>query len=140
MMSGSERTVITLAHAPQAAVCEEIDVSIVTPSGGSLTWRLQPLLTEWLQQLPPELSRNVDAGSAATAATAATDWRVVFQAALDGLYGVSVWGQKISLNYIIKSGDRLEFCRPLRVDPMTARRERFQQQGRRKAGLFERKK
>jgi hypothetical protein len=135
MMSGSERSnVITLAHAPQAAVCEEIDVSIVTPSEGSLTWRLLPLLTEWLQQLPPELSRNVGAGSSST------DWRVVFQATLDGFYGVSVWGQKISLNYIIKSGDRLEFCRPLRVDPMTARRERFQQQGRRKAGLFERKK
>jgi hypothetical protein len=135
MMSGSERsTVITLAHAPQAAVCEEIDLSISKAPGDVLNWRLQPLLREWLQQLPPELSKVADTGFTYT------DWRVVFQATLDGLYGVSVWGQKISLNYIIKSDDRLEFCRPLRVDPMTARRERFQQQGRRKAGLFERKK
>jgi hypothetical protein len=134
MMSESGRTVITLAHAPQAAVCEEIDLSISKAPGDGLNWRLQPLLTEWVQQLPPELSRAAEAGSLST------DWRIVFQATLDGFYGVSVWGQKISLSHIIKSGDRLEFCRPLRVDPMTARRERFQQQGRRKAGLFERKK
>lgn len=38
--------------------------------------------------------------------------------------------------YTLQDGDRLELYRPLRVDPMTARRERFQSQGARSAGLF----
>ncbi len=32
--------------------------------------------------------------------------------------------------------DRIELCRPLKVDPKVARRERFQQQGAKGTGLF----
>jgi uncharacterized protein len=51
-------------------------------------------------------------------------------------YGVSIWGRSAALSDLLTSGDRLELCRPLRVDPKTARRERFQSQGARSAGLF----
>ncbi len=45
-----------------------------------------------------------------------------------------VWKEDASL--VLQDGDRLELYRPLRVDPMTARRERFKTQGARSAGLF----
>jgi putative ubiquitin-RnfH superfamily antitoxin RatB of RatAB toxin-antitoxin module len=48
----------------------------------------------------------------------------------------SCWGQKIALSQVLKSGDRIELCRELRVDPKVARHERFEKQGKRGAGLF----
>ncbi len=36
----------------------------------------------------------------------------------------------------LQAGDQLSLCRPLRVDPKTARRQRFAAQGTRRAGLF----
>lgn len=48
----------------------------------------------------------------------------------------AVWGRAVEYSYVLVPGDRLELLRPLRVDPMTARRERFAQQGINKAGLF----
>lgn len=52
----------------------------------------------------------------------------------------AVWGRSVDLNYAIQEDDRIELLRPLRVDPMTARRERFRQQGVNKAGLFKNKR
>lgn len=49
---------------------------------------------------------------------------------------VSVWGRKTDRTTTLRDDDRLEICRPLRVDPKKARRERFQRQGARSAGLF----
>jgi uncharacterized protein len=51
-------------------------------------------------------------------------------------YKVGIWGKKTTLHQILKSGDRLELYRPLKVDPKVARRERFQKQGARTTGLF----
>jgi putative ubiquitin-RnfH superfamily antitoxin RatB of RatAB toxin-antitoxin module len=48
----------------------------------------------------------------------------------------SIWGRTVESNVALKDGDRLELCRPLRVDPKRARRERFRRQGARSAGLF----
>ncbi|MDI3510053.1 RnfH family protein [Hydrogenophaga bisanensis] len=53
---------------------------------------------------------------------------------------VSVWGRKASATQALREGDRLEWCRPLRVDPKIARRERFVGQGARTAGLFSRRR
>jgi sulfur carrier protein len=36
----------------------------------------------------------------------------------------------------LQDGDRLEWLRPLQVDPKVARRERFKRQGAKTAGLF----
>jgi putative ubiquitin-RnfH superfamily antitoxin RatB of RatAB toxin-antitoxin module len=49
---------------------------------------------------------------------------------------LSIWGRKAGLTQVLADGDRVELCRPLRVDPKVARRERFNQQGSRRAGLF----
>jgi putative ubiquitin-RnfH superfamily antitoxin RatB of RatAB toxin-antitoxin module len=48
----------------------------------------------------------------------------------------AVWGKPVELTQTLKDGDRLEVLRPLRVDPKVARRERFQKQGAKTAGLF----
>jgi putative ubiquitin-RnfH superfamily antitoxin RatB of RatAB toxin-antitoxin module len=49
---------------------------------------------------------------------------------------VGIWGRKTTLNHVLRDLDRLEIYRPLLVDPKVARRERFQKQGTRGAGLF----
>jgi putative ubiquitin-RnfH superfamily antitoxin RatB of RatAB toxin-antitoxin module len=51
-----------------------------------------------------------------------------------------VWGRVVALDYKLQPGDRVELLRGLRVDPMTARRERFNKQGIKKAGLFKTKR
>ncbi len=52
----------------------------------------------------------------------------------------SVWGRAVGSDYQLQLGDRVELVRELRVDPMTARRERFNKQGIKKAGLFKTKR
>lgn len=51
----------------------------------------------------------------------------------------SIWGRRVGLDQSLMPGDRLEWTRPLRVDPKVARLERFVSQGMRKAGLFTKK-
>jgi len=38
--------------------------------------------------------------------------------------GLSVWGKRCEPGHPLRDGDRVALCRPLRVDPMDARRER----------------
>jgi putative ubiquitin-RnfH superfamily antitoxin RatB of RatAB toxin-antitoxin module len=52
----------------------------------------------------------------------------------------SVWGRSIDPQQVLNEGDRLALCRALKVDPKTARRERFAKQGSRATGLFAKKK
>jgi putative ubiquitin-RnfH superfamily antitoxin RatB of RatAB toxin-antitoxin module len=47
-----------------------------------------------------------------------------------------IYSRKATLHTVLQDQDRLELYRPLRVDPKTARRERFAKQGARSAGLF----
>lgn len=54
--------------------------------------------------------------------------------------GLAVWGQRARIHQILHDQDRVEICRPLIVDPKTARRERFQRQGARGTGLFARRR
>lgn len=51
-----------------------------------------------------------------------------------------VWGRKAGWGTVLRSGDRVELYRDLRVDPKVARRERFNRQGARRAGLFAKKR
>jgi putative ubiquitin-RnfH superfamily antitoxin RatB of RatAB toxin-antitoxin module len=53
---------------------------------------------------------------------------------------LAIWGRKAALEQGLREGDRLEWLRPLRVDPKLARRERFQKQGARTTGLFARRR
>jgi len=50
-----------------------------------------------------------------------------------------IWGRIKPADTPLRDGDRVEVYRPLRVDPKTARRERFKTQGARATGLFARK-
>jgi len=51
---------------------------------------------------------------------------------------LGVWGAKTRLDYPLNDRDRIEIYRALRVDPKVARRERFNHQGAKSAGLFAR--
>lgn len=53
---------------------------------------------------------------------------------------MAVWGRRCTADALLRDGDRLELLRPLRVDPKVARRERFQGQGARGAGLFKQRR
>jgi putative ubiquitin-RnfH superfamily antitoxin RatB of RatAB toxin-antitoxin module len=54
----------------------------------------------------------------------------------DGKWAIGVWGRPVTDDYVLRDEERLEIYRPLKVDPKVARRERFQKQGSRAAGLF----
>ncbi len=56
----------------------------------------------------------------------------------DTAFSASVWGRHVALQRKLRDGDRIEWCRALKVDPKVARRQRFASQGRRSAGLFAR--
>lgn len=49
---------------------------------------------------------------------------------------LGIWGMKTQLTQLLQDADRIEIYRELRVDPKVARRERFNQQGAKRAGLF----
>lgn len=51
-----------------------------------------------------------------------------------------IWGRRVRLDHLLADKDRIEIYRPLRVDPKTARRERFSRQGVKSAGLFTQKR
>lgn len=51
-----------------------------------------------------------------------------------------IWGRTANAGQVLLDGDRLEFYRPLKVDPKIARRERFAKQGARSAGLFSKRR
>ena len=69
-------------------------------------------------------------------ALAQSGWVSRFPEILAPQLTLSVWGRKVSMDTTLRDGDRLELCRPLRVDPKVARRERFVGQGARGTGLF----
>jgi putative ubiquitin-RnfH superfamily antitoxin RatB of RatAB toxin-antitoxin module len=49
---------------------------------------------------------------------------------------LGIWGKRTGLNHLLRENDRVEIYRGLRVDPKVARRERFDRQGVKRAGLF----
>lgn len=49
---------------------------------------------------------------------------------------LGIWGKAATPGQFLHDNDRIEIYRELRVDPKTARRERFNKQGAKMAGLF----
>ena len=49
---------------------------------------------------------------------------------------LGLWGKRVSPDRQLDDNDRIEIYRALRVDPKVARRERFNRQGSKRAGLF----
>ena len=51
-----------------------------------------------------------------------------------------IWGKKVPWSQRVNVDDRIELCRPLKVDPKVARRQRFKGQGKGRTGLFAKRK
>ena len=56
------------------------------------------------------------------------------------LQTLGIWGRKVPWTHVVQEGDRIEFYRPLQVDPKVARRQRFKRQGKGRTGLFANRK
>ena len=67
-------------------------------------------------------------------------WQVAAVAGLDGELKLSIWNRKAKLSDVLRDGDHFSLCRGLLVDPMVARRTRFQKQGARTAWLFSKRR
>lgn len=91
-------------------------------------------VTEWALELPAHATVHhacVLASQEANWPAACADWTQLQPA---------VWGQRVQWATVLQHGQRLELCRPLRVDPKVARRLRFAKQGAGRTGLFARKR
>ena len=91
---------------------------------------------EWALQVPV----GATVAQALALAMQAPDWPAQWPEASCQTLQASLWGRKCARNAVLRAGDRIELCRDLRVDPKVARRERFSQQGARRAGLFAKKR
>jgi uncharacterized protein len=110
MVELANRVRVTLAYSPRARVVEECELELA-------------------------------AGSTAAEALQASGWLLRYPELADtAQVTVSIHGRKSDSEAVLRQGDRLEFCRPLRVDPKVARRERFGRQGARTPGLFSRRR
>ena len=83
---------------------------------------------EWHVQLPE--------GATVRDAVLASGWRAAAQGQDASALETGIWGRRCPLEQAVRDGDRVEVYRPLLADPKVARRERFQKQGARAAGLF----
>ena len=89
-----------------------------------------------VQERQVQLPAGCQLGQALPALALALGVPLATLAALD----VGVWGLRGPQDRVLVTGDRIEFYRPLRVDPKVARRERFARQGAKSAGLFANKR
>lgn len=84
---------------------------------------------------------SLPAGCTVEQAWSLTPWVHSHPSAAPGQpWSASIWGRKVDGATVLREGDRIEWLRPLTVDPKVARRERFKGQGVRGAGLFSRRK
>jgi putative ubiquitin-RnfH superfamily antitoxin RatB of RatAB toxin-antitoxin module len=86
------------------------------------------------------LSPGTTVEAALTTLATQPSWASACAAALDSQWRLALWSRKVGLSEVLRDGDRLELCRPLLVDPMVARRERFVSQGARSSGLFSKRR
>jgi len=75
-------------------------------------------------------------GSTVAQALDASGVFLVFPSLLATRLKIGIWGRKVRLDQLLAHNDRVEIYRSLRVDPKVARRERFNHQGAKTAGLF----
>lgn len=83
-----------------------------------------------------EMQLRVEAGTTASQALRASGLLVAISELQLQSLELAIWGRKAPESQVLQPDDRLELVRPLVVDPKVARRERFAQQGAKKAGLF----
>lgn len=87
-----------------------------------------------------EVALNVPAGSTVREVIEASGLRARCPEIDPSGDGLGIWGRAVPPDHGVRKDDRIEIWRPLRVDPKHARRERFDAQGARAAGLFARRR
>lgn len=87
---------------------------------------------ETLLELPP----GACVQDALRASGVLAQYPALVQQLRDNHCSLAIWGTPVGPSHVLKAQDRLAVCRPLQIDPMTARRERFKRQGIKRAGLF----
>lgn len=87
---------------------------------------------EWSMQVPSGASVH----QAWVLAAQMQQWPADLPASVWHSWTPGLWSRKCGWNQLVRDGDRLELYRDLRVDPKVARRERFSSQGKKRAGLF----
>ena len=105
-MSSPSPIVVHLVYSPRAR--EVLSCTLTLKAGSTVMQAIEA--SGWLQQRP-----EIDLGHS---------------------HAVGLWGRKTTPGHVLREGDRIEITRALLVDPKHARRERFQQQGVGRAGLF----
>ncbi|MDP2418043.1 MAG: RnfH family protein [Hydrogenophaga sp.] len=83
---------------------------------------------------------DLQAGATVVQALEQSGWLSRFPEIRNQDLALGVWGRKANGYTPLRSGDRIEIYRGLRVDPKVARRERFVGQGARGTGLFTRRR
>ena len=87
-----------------------------------------------------EVALVLDAGSTVAVALQASGLLNGMTATQADALTVALWARRVALSHVLRDQDRLELCRPLKVDPKVARRERFVSQGAKSAGLFSKRR
>jgi putative ubiquitin-RnfH superfamily antitoxin RatB of RatAB toxin-antitoxin module len=82
-----------------------------------------------VRELPLEFAPGATVADALAAAG-------LLHACASGRLQCGVWGRAVQTDAPLRAGDRVEAVRALQVDPKVARRQRFEAQGKRSAGLF----
>jgi len=95
------------------------EINLQVPGGSTVEAVLDLCLAQWLQ------------GQGSADATTLSSLK--FQQP-------GIWGKKVSWTEVVKTNDRIELYRPLKVDPKVARRQRFKRQGKGRTGLFANRK
>jgi len=90
-----------------------------------------PAPREWIEE-----TLQVPAGTTLADALTVSGWKDRFQLVGNPDLTIGIWGRACTLGTELAADDRIEVVRQLRVDPKIARRERFQKQGSKAAGLF----
>jgi putative ubiquitin-RnfH superfamily antitoxin RatB of RatAB toxin-antitoxin module len=98
------------------------------------------LVWSWAAHQVREWTLEVPQGSTVAHVLSQVDWRTCGAIATTAELQTSIWGRPVAGTTPVQHLDRIEITRPLRVDPKVARRERFQRQGVRTAGLFARRR
>lgn len=83
-----------------------------------------------------ELGLALPAASSVMDALQVSGWLLRFPELASNPPVVGVWNRKVDPGQLLQEGDRVEVYRALKVDPKAARRQRFANQGAKKAGLF----
>ncbi len=98
-------------------------------AGGTATVQVELWLSPGPRQVEFERLRLPAGSTVAQALQASALCRQWAELCADPGSRWSLWGRAVSMEMVLREGDRLALCRPLQVDPKEARRLRFRSEG-----------